>query len=285
MKKRNRLVMTGVTAALAAMQICSVAMAKETNNSAANNNGNPDYDNVAHTTFGVIETDKDVSGQVSFEVPLYVTMAAVANKDNMLLPTDYAIENTSGSIKDGATVIDTNPIGVTSIKVQTIPNNTWSVVAKKMKDDDATKVDVSKTFTQDATGDKQMTFTLGGIDFAAMTTSGNQTLYDNTDGATSWKKVFTKSNTFVKYQEYAGNTTGLAKIGRGADKLNIDMESLIKNSAGRKEENGGHTTGVFKVMYTLAKVDANGQPQTAAVYAGDNWTEAGYSANPSNKKN
>ena len=36
------------------------------------------------------------------------------------------------------------------------------------------------------------------------------------------------------------------------------------------------TTGVFKVVYTLAALDKYGQPRNAAVYAGDNWKDAGY---------
>lgn len=287
MKKRNKLAVTTFAAAMAAMQICSVAMAKETNNSAANNNGNPDYDNVAHTTFGVIETDKDVSGQVSFEVPLYVTMAAVKNKANMLLPTDYSIENTSGNIQEAGKVIQTNPIGVTSIEVQPLKTNTWSIVEKVMDTTDNTKLDQTKTFsTTEKDALKQMTFTLGGIDFKKAGVADGQTLYNNktTDTTNYWKNKYTTSNTFVKVQGYNNGTeTGLTKIGRGADKLPVDMESYIFESANRKTVNDGATTGVFKVMYTLAALDDNGQPKTAAVYVGDNWAEAGYTTNPSTK--
>ena len=67
-------------------------------------------------------------------------------------------------------------------------------------------------------------------------------------------------------------TTKLVKIGKGAEKLKLDMVSFI----GKGVRDDKATTGVFKVVYTLAALDKNGQPRTAAVYAGDNWKDAGY---------
>ena len=68
-------------------------------------------------------------------------------------------------------------------------------------------------------------------------------------------------------------STKLISIGKGANKMKLKMEADIANIADRGEK---ATTGVFKVVYTLAALDKNGQPRNAAVYAGDNWKDAGY---------
>ncbi len=132
MKNHRRIVATALLTATAMMQLTTTALAAKTDN-AATDTRSDSYNNTAHTTFGVIETDKDVSGQVSYEVPLYVTMAATPGRNNMLLPEakEYYIENTSPDIVDGKNPIETNPIGVTSLKVTGLPTNTWKIRQKQ----------------------------------------------------------------------------------------------------------------------------------------------------------
>ena len=221
MKTKKRILATAVLTTAAVMQLMTTAMAKETSNSATDSRSDS-YSNTAHTTFGVIETDQDVSGQVSFEVPLFVTMAATPGLHNMLLPTEdqYYIENTS--IKN---------------QFETI-------------------------------------------------------LYDNSATTTGWKQLQTK-NQFVNIGDYDinGDQTAwgnsLVKIGRKADRIKIKLDSTIANLEKKERANNGNTatTGLFKVQYTLAALDKNGQPKLAAVYAGDDWIDAGYKTNPTNTKN
>ena len=281
MKNTKRFLATALLTTTAVAQLATVALAKETSNSATDTRSDQ-YSNTAHTTFGVIETDKDVSGQVSYEVPLFVTMAATPERSNMLLPTEdqYYIENTSGDIKDADTVIETNPIGVTSVKVKGLATNTWKIQKEKV----------------DSTNNKDvhlMSFKIADMDLALkdnpLEGQFERTLYDDSyiknaggtlePATSSWKKV-TEKNQFVKVDAVKGNS--LVKIGRKGDRLNVKLESTIAKLPKADRTNGGNenTTGLFKVQYTLAALDANGQPKLAAVYAGDDWVDAGYKTNP-----
>lgn len=282
---KKRIFATAMLTTAAVMQLMTTALAAETSNSATNNASN-NYNKSAHTTFGVYESDTaDVSGQVSFEVPLYVTMAATPTRDKMLVPSkgDYYIENTSKDIVDpstGATkkVIETNPIGVTNIEVQG-RKSTWEVVANKTDIADEIK------------DEHKMTFTLGDLKIPAIAkdSDASVTLYKNNsktdvkkvdaaDG--TWQRLDSK-NTFVSINTYTKAVddvrNSLVKIGRGDDKLKIDMDSDIAKLATRTKKS---TTEVLKVKYTLAALDANGQPKTAAVYVGDDWVDAMYDADP-----
>ena len=278
--KIRKVLATGVLTTAALIQAAMPAFA------AGQSNGSTIDQKAAHTQFGIVESDKDVSGQVSFEVPLYVTMAAVSSKTKMAVPSKdaYYIENTSPSIKvedpqNPGTYKEepTEPIGVTSLEVKGLDGG-WSIVADK------------KTAWKDArdkktAGDEvhEMTFTLGKHKFGAMSATGNLTIYDNgaKDSGNSWRDL-TAATQFVDYNattpfktdEVGGTSkTKLVSIGTGANRLGIEMDSDIASISDRGEK---ATTGVFKVVYTLAALDKYGQPRNAAVYAGDNWKDAGY---------
>ena len=279
--KIRKVLATGVLTTAALIQAAMPAFA------AKQSNGSPVDQPAAHTQFGIVESDKDVSGQVSFEVPLYVTMAAVSGKTKMAVPSKdaYYIENTSPSIKvedpqNPGTYKEepTEPIGVTSLEVKGLDGG-WSIVAAKGVDWDTEK---EKANAGDAL--HQMTFTLGKHKFKEMSATGSLTIYDNSaeTGGTgnSWRNL-TNATQFVDYNaagfatDALGGTskTKLVSIGTGANRLGIEMDSDIAKIKGRGEK---ATTGVFKVVYTLAALDAYGQPRNAAVYAGDNWKDAGY---------
>lgn len=301
MKNHKRIVATALLTATAMMQLTTTALAAKTDN-AATDNRSDSYNNTAHTTFGVIETDKDVSGQVSYEVPLYVTMAATPNRNNMLLPSkeQYYIENTSPDIVDGKNPIETNPIGVTSLKVVGLDTNTWKIRQTKFEGTQGKGDNI-------AVNNRLMTFSLGkialGNDATPWEGKFEYTLFDESmdetgakPSTTHWKNVKTTNQFVIKegWNNPNGNGTGvakkvnsLAKIGKGAMRMNVELESTIANLTADERKNGGNTstTGLFKVQYTLAALDENGQPKTAAVYAGDDWTLAGYKQDPSNKKN
>lgn len=307
MKNHKRIVATALLTATAMMQLTTTALAAKTDN-AATDTRSDSYNNTAHTTFGVIETDKDVSGQVSYEVPLYVTMAATPGRNNMLLPEakEYYIENTSPDIVDGKNPIETNPIGVTSLKVVGLDTNTWKIRKKQFVA--KTEQNKDEYERENVEGNAHlMSFSLGkiqlGDDDKPWEGKFEHTLFDESmaaDGknqsSTHWNKL-KASNQFVEFEGYIhkGGLDGqqevkdnaLVKIGKGAMRMNVELESTIANLTPENRKNGGDTstTGLFKVQYTLAALDENGQPKTAAVYAGDDWTLAGYKQDPSNKKN
>lgn len=298
MKNHKRIVATALLTATAMMQLTTTALAAKTDN-AATDTRSDSYNNTAHTTFGVIETDKDVSGQVSYEVPLYVTMAATPNRNNMLLPSkeQYYIENTSPDIVDGKNPIETNPIGVTSLKVEGLDTNTWKIRKKKFEGKQGEGDNITDN-------NHTMTFSLGqiqlGDDNNPWEKKFEHTLFDEAmnetgQASTHWKKLSTGNQFVIKdgWNNPNGGGPGvekkenaLAKIGKGAMRMNVELESTIANLTDTQRKNADEsTTGLFKVQYTLAALDENGQPKTAAVYAGDDWTLAGYKQDPSNKKN
>lgn len=72
-----------------------------------------------HTTIGIAESATDLS-QTSFEVPLYVTTAAISNKADLLCPDGY-------DIKNSATGVAAPAIGVVSMTVERIGD--WNTVS------------------------------------------------------------------------------------------------------------------------------------------------------------
>ena len=293
--KIKKALATGVLTTAAMLQAAMPVFA------ANQSNGSPETDRAAHTLFGVMESEKDVSGQVSFEVPLYVTMAAVSKKTNMAVPSKeaYYIENTSKSIinADGKEEA-TEPIAVVGMSVEG-KSGGWDIV------------EYSTDLTLPAATDKQMTFKLANIEFPAMKGDNENgvTLYSNDkdDTVNYWglevtPTLVTKGSQFFTYNANGYDTaeskalekkkavTGnpdnvtddqinkakskvkFTSIGTQAKRLEINMDSKIAS----KDRADKGTTGVFKVVYTIAALDKYGQPRKAGVYAGDNWKDAGY---------
>lgn len=73
----------------------------------------------ADTTIAIFNTTVDPTN-VSFEVPLYVTLAAVTNKPDVVVPDNYGITNTS----DGGDV--PNGIGVTAMSFSKLTGSTFN---------------------------------------------------------------------------------------------------------------------------------------------------------------
>lgn len=106
-------------------QICGYDKTKDPDNPGnPGNPGNPDNPDVSGsghgTTFGIFETDKHPQ-QISFEVPLYVVVAAVEGSSQVLAPASgsYCIANTTGA--------DSN-IGVLGMYIEKVPGATWNTV-------------------------------------------------------------------------------------------------------------------------------------------------------------
>lgn len=72
-------------------------------------------------TVAGVQVSKAVSDHLSFEVPLYVTMAAVEGPE-LLCPGNYSIRNTSKA-PDGSAAA----IAVTGLTVQKAPGSTWTL--------------------------------------------------------------------------------------------------------------------------------------------------------------
>lgn len=243
MRKTNltKRIITVAAAGLVVAQAAMPVMAAQTNNGMDKLDKSPEYtaDQLkanGHTTFGVFESKTAVvSGQVSFEVPLYVTMAATNGTDKMTLPKEgeYYIKNTAKNPTD-------EPIGVVGLKTEALQGG-WTVVK-------ATPADK-----------KEMTFKLGGYQFE----KADNVFYtpDN------WKDKATTVTTFVNPTGGAGVNAGQPGLVPITDKVTIPMESDIANVQDRENTK---TAGVFKVIYTVASVDKETNQPKANTYVGDN---------------
>lgn len=258
MKKKKLAASLLVAGALAA-QAAMPALA------AYNADNNPYGDQ--HTTFGVRESkDADLKNQISFQIPLYVTMVAV-NSDTetkMAVPTNYIIKNTG----NGATTI-----GVTKVTAEHLGSK-WSVI-------DHTKTADSNT---------KMHFSIGGLDVAQKLTKNTvadtyeyspsdlakkgdiNVLFDATGEVAERKKVLTaaENSQFVK-QSAVGNK--IYPLGENEEN-NLTLKADTKANDARTDVD---TVAVFKVVYTVSALDNNGDPiNTATPYAGEDAALAGY---------
>lgn len=216
-----------------------------------------------HTTFGVRETNEsELKNQISFQIPLYVTVVAVkSDNGKMAVPTNYIVKNTGNG--------DTT-IGVTKVTAEHLGSE-WSVV------DNTTAVDA-----------KKMHFTIGGLDVAQklekqaagtytfstsnLTKQGDKNvLFDVTD-ATDRDKVLAaaENSQFVMDDNGTKKVYALAKDAE--NNLTLSAETLKDESRSPKD-----TVAVFKVVYTVSALDTNGAPiNTATPYAGEDAAQAGY---------
>ena len=220
-----------------------------------------------HTTFGVRETtETELKNQISFQVPLYVTVVAINNKNSgkMAVPTNYMIKNTGNG--------DTT-IGVTKVTAEHL-GSAWSVVDNTVTPTDNT-----------------MHFNLGGLDIAqklakktdnsgdyefansALTKVGDKNvLFDATNEADRQKILDLASSTqFVK--ENAQNVNKVYPLAKDEENnLTLSAETLAKERTMKKD-----TVAVFKVVYTVSALDGNGDPyNNASPYAGEDAAQAGY---------
>lgn len=103
------------------------------------------------TTISIMQAKVDPSN-VSFTVPLYVTMAVVDNDAAVKVPANYAIANTTPS--DLGAAEHTN-IGVTAMSFEKLTDSTFNTVA------DAASV----------SADTDIHLTIGGMDMPALSTA------------------------------------------------------------------------------------------------------------------
>ncbi len=253
MKKMNFLT-TAALAALVAAQMAMPIMAAQTNNKLDKIDQSNDYTaddlkNYGHTQFGVIEADKVGSNQLSVEVPLYVTMAAVSNNSDMIVPTVYEIKNTGKPVYDTSGALKEGNIGVTAISTEAVKGSTWTIVPTD----------------QEAQNDAHnMTFSLGNHTLTAATS----TVYSD------YKAVDTANSQFVTVDDNDPNNNTLVPIEPKKDGLKPNITSKIKSTD--RSTGIGKTVGVVKVKYEFAALDEHNKPITANTYVGDNRTDAGY---------
>lgn len=267
--KKKKLAASLLLAGALATQVAMPALAAYT----ADNNPYGDQ----HTTFGVKETkEANITNQVSFQIPLYVTVVAKnsATDSKMGVPTNYIIKNTGNG--------DTT-IGVTKVTAEHL-GSSWNVI------DNVTGL----------TTDNQMKFKIGGLDVAQ---KQNKKVDGDYEFATSNLETKGAKNVMFDVSNCedadrtkilkAAKTTQFVKTEAGVNKiypLAKDEENNLKlfaEAQPKTRTDNKNTVAVFKVVYTVAALDQDGKPITTATpYAGEDANQAGYAnGNVTNGKN
>lgn len=198
-----------------------------------------------HTTIGIMEAAEKV-GQASFEVPLYVTTAAIKGQAELMCPEGYDIKNTA---KDP----DAHDIGVLSVTVQKI--GTWDIVATPAKNTDVKLVIGDLVLPEVNNTKKSNTVTFLADDYAG----GKNAFYDQDAG----KLVAIKK----------GET--LAQAGNQIAPGDANYKGLeITGTVQAVERTNKKATAQFKVTYVVSALDDNGVP-IGNTYVGDNKAAAG----------
>lgn len=107
MKKTRRFMTAAMAAALAA--IMPISALAQTNTGATGG-----------TSFGIVQTTT-APANVSFELPLYVTMAVVTDSADVVMPSDYKIKNLAATDGSGYS------IKVTGMEVEKLTGSTFSL--------------------------------------------------------------------------------------------------------------------------------------------------------------
>lgn len=237
MKKRKKLV-AAVLAALVVSQSMT-ALANPSDN-------NPKGDE--HTTIGIMEAETEV-GQASFEVPLYVTTAAISGKEALMCPEGYDIKNTSKGN-------DAHNIGVLSVSVERI--GTWNTV-------------------KDApNANNEVKLTIGGLVLPAVDDATPKQTVDIIKNADAHTSVFygktanktDKVTAIEKGKTLSEANGGVAPTATGYKGLAIT--GTVQNTT----RNNKKAAAQFRVTYVVSALDDNGDP-IGNTYVGDDKTAAG----------
>lgn len=234
---KNKKFLSGALAAALALSLTTPALAA----------GYPpplegDREQVAQsdTTISIFESKADIT-QLSFEVPLYVTMAVVDQKTQVVTPDNYGIFNTSGDGAGNAAKFDIGVIGVSFTK---LPGSTYNTTGSTAP---ATATDIK--------------LSIGGVWMPALNAAGaldvdlgDTASYTGATGVTAL------------YQQGAGKPEPISP--------NTFFKLPITGEVTAAQRNNNAAVAQFKVNYTVAALDDDGNP-IGAVYTGNNSVDAG----------
>lgn len=200
-----------------------------------------------HTTIGIMEAEAPV-GQASFEVPLYVTTAAIKGQEDLMCPEGYDIKNT-------AKAPDAHNIGVLSVTVERV--GTWNTVSTTLN----SKYDVRLVI-----GDLVLP------EVNAQTTSSTVTFLDNS--YTGGKNAFFGQQNAAKLTAIKKGET-LAQAGNQIAPGSANYKGLeITGKVQAVDRTNVKAAAQFRVTYVVSALDANGDP-IGNTYVGDNKAAAG----------
>lgn len=158
----------------------------------------------ADTIISIFNTTVDPTN-VSFEVPLYVTMAAVTNKADVVVPDNYGIKNTS-------TEEVPNGIAVTAMSFSKLEGSTFETVA-----------------TNSVNANNQIYLTIGNVVMPAMDAPGTKAV-DLKTGADMGESAFYNTGTSKFTKIDSGETLALPLKGvvQSAERTDGDTVAQFK---------------------------------------------------------
>lgn len=121
---------------------------------ASTNVSNQEFAAQGHTTVSIMQAAEAAPANISFEVPLYVTLAVINNTTDVQAPNNYKIKNTSQQP-------DTK-IGVTQMVFEKLQGSTYNTV------------DTDTAATNGNNNDIYLT--IGGLKMPALTNAGSQSV-------------------------------------------------------------------------------------------------------------
>lgn len=213
-------------------------------NQGTNGTLSDDAKEYGHTTFSIIEAQQDPSN-VSFTVPLFVTMAAVHGETELVVPTNYSITNTSK--ESAANADDAFDIAVIGMDFTKLQKASYSTVASG--------------------GDnKSLVLTLGDLVMPTIT--------EDTTDAEVTKAVDIVGQTSDFYDVFS-TAVGAKKEFR-LIKENETFDITIAGTLGALANITANVAAIpqFKIQYVVSGVTEDGDI-IGAVYAGDDKVAAG----------
>lgn len=212
---------------------------------AAPANNNPQGDQ--HTTIGIMEAAEKV-GQVSFEVPLYVTTAAISQQADLMCPEGYDIKNTSKAD-------DAHDIGVLSVTVERI--GTWNI-----KETPVDKTDVKLVIGDLVLPEVNATTTKNTVDIRTSPAGKASVFYGQTKGKPDKVTAIPVGKTLAEV------ANGVAVGAANYKGLDITGKVAVVQRTNEK------AAAQFKVTYVVSALDNKSDP-IGNTYVGDNKTAAG----------
>lgn len=238
MKKRNFLTTAALAALVAAQMAMPIMAAPATNQIPAGSD--------QHTTIGIVEASSVSAAQASFDVPLYLVVAAVSGQGNIQAPTNYKISNkaATGGKSIGVTKMQIENLG--EYNANSLATSAWAIVD-------------GNNGSPTINNQRQIALQLGSLWMPSTVDKAKNEKVAVTFGA----------NTFFQGTDDNSGKATYKPIEAGKD-MDIPVNGQVQNTT----RTDGKATSQFKVTYTVSPLDDNNQP-LSAIYVGDDKKDAG----------
>lgn len=187
-----------------------------------------------HTTIGILEST-NVAGQVSFSVPLYVTLAAVKNKADLLTPTGYDIKNTQ---------TDGKSIAVLSVSITGVGE--WATSSTVPTDDKKVQLSI---------GELQMPEVRNGVTKTVELKTETNPGYFYDKNQDKYRAIAPNKTLSEAVTQVAAGTTGYK---------GLEIVGKVKEM----ERTDKKASAQFRITYLISPLDNNGDP-VGLTYVGD----------------